>query len=278
MKKINIYVFSATGNTMKCAEELKKSLVEFDTDVEIKRVENGTERVESVGDTVIICYPVHGFNAPMNIINFAKELPEANADLYVMKTSGEPLKVNDNSSTRITKALEKKGYSFKGEYHFVMPYNMIFKHSDEMAAKMYQTAKERIPEAAKTIFYGEEHLKKISAKAKIVSGIVSIEHWGARFNGKFFHVKSDKCVKCMKCVNNCPTKNITFEDGKFHFGNQCLLCARCSFNCPTDAVRIGLMDFMRVNGKYNFNANPEEATIGKYCHKSYEEYFGKENA
>ena len=275
MKKINIYVFSATGNTMKCAEELKKNLVEFDTEVVINRVENGTERVESVGDTVVICYPVHGFNAPMNIINFAKALPEANADLYIMKTSGEPLQVNDNSSARVINPLKKKGYNYKGEYHFVMPYNMIFKHSDEMAAKMYKTAKERIPVAAKTIFEGETHIKKTPAKAKIVSGIVSIEHWGARFNGKFFHVKKDKCVKCMKCVNNCPTKNITIKDGKFHFGNQCLLCARCSFNCPTDAVRIGIMDFMRVNGKYNFNADPEKATIGKYCHKSYEQYFAE---
>jgi len=276
MKKINIYVFSATGNTMKCAEELKKNLGEYDAEVEITRVEDGTERVESVGDTVVICYPVHGFNAPMNIINFAKDLPESNADLYIMKTSGEPLKVNDNSSTRITKSLTKKGYTFKGEYHFVMPYNMIFKHTDEMAAKMYQTAKERMPETAKTIFNGEEHLKKISAKAKIVCGIVSIEHWGVNFNGIFFHIKKEKCIKCMKCVNNCPTKNITFKDGKFHFGTHCLLCSRCAFNCPVDAVRIGLMDFMRVNGKYNFNANPDEAVIGKYCHKSYVEYFNKD--
>ena len=36
------------------------------------------------------------------------------------------------------------------------------------------------------------------------------------------------------------------------------------------------MDFLRVNGKYNFNANPDEAKIGRYCHKAYTEYFKAE--
>ena len=275
MKKIDIFVFSATGNTYKCAEELKNNLVSLGADAEIKRIENGLEKVESVGETIVICYPVHGFNAPTNVINFCKNLPESDAYAFVMKTSGEPLKINDDSSSKVVKALEKKGYNYNGEFHFIMPYNMIFRHTDEMAAKMYATAKERIPAAAKSIFYGENCRKKVPFKAKVVRKIVSIEHWGARFNGRFFHVKKDKCVKCLKCVNNCPTKNITYEDGKFKFGGNCLLCTRCSFNCPTDAFRIGIMDFMRVNGKYNFNADPDQAKIGKYCHKAYAEYFAE---
>ena len=273
MKKIDIFVFSGTGNTLRCAEELKKNLTELGAEVDLKRIEDGSERVESVGDAVVICYPIHGFNAPMNVIDFCKGLTGSGADAYIMKTSGEPLKINDDSSGRIIKALKKKGYEIKGEFHFIMPYNMIFKHSDAMAAKMYQTAKERIPSAAETIFSGEKRLKKVPFKAKMVCGIVSIEHWGARFNGRFFRVKEDKCVKCMKCVNNCPTKNITYENGKFRFGGDCLLCTRCSFNCPTDAFSIGLMDFLRVNGRYDFNADPTEATIGKYCRRSYMEYF-----
>ena len=273
MKKIDLYVFSATGNTLKCAEELKKNLIELGAEVEINRVENGNEKVDVTADSIVICYPVHGFNAPMNVINFCKNLPEKEISAYVMKTSGEPLSINDNSSAPIVKALNKKGYKYKGEYHYVMPYNMIFRHSDEMAAKMYQTARERMPQTAATIMADSEHIKKISLKAKFVRRAVSIEHWGARFNGRFFKVKKDKCVKCMKCVKNCPTKNITYENGKFHFGGNCLLCTRCSFNCPTDAFRIGIMDFMRVNGKYNFNADPNEAIIGKYCRKAYTEYF-----
>ncbi len=275
MKKADIYVFSATGNTMKCAEELRKNLIELGAEAEIKRIESGLERVERTGDTVVICYPVHGFNAPMNVINFCKGLPESGADAYVLKTSGEPLSINDDSSARLIASLKKKGYAYKGEFHFVMPYNMIFRHSDEMAAKMFQTAKRRMPSVAEVVFEGEEHSKKVSMKAKIVRGVVGIEHWGARVNGRFFTVDTDKCVKCMKCVKNCPTENISYENGKFKFGGNCLLCTRCSFNCPTDAFKIGIMEFMHVNGKYNFNADPDKAVIGKYCRKAYVRYFGE---
>ena len=276
MKQVDLYVFSATGNTAKCAQLLKTSLIALDTQAQIKRIENGQEKVEQVGDTVVICYPVHGFNAPQNVIDFCRNLPQAQADAYVLKTSGEPLTVNDNSSKMVVKALESKGYAFKGEYHYVMPYNMIFRHTDEMAAKMWETAQKRIPQAAETIAHGETHLKKVPLKAKFVRKVVAIEHWGARFNGHFFRVKKDKCIQCMQCVRNCPTHNITYQDGKFKFGGNCLLCTRCSFNCPTDAFRIGLMDFMRVNGKYNFKADSSQATIGRYCHKSYVKYFSEE--
>ena len=276
MKKIDIYVFSATGNTMKCAKELEKNLTELGAEVRVCRIENGTEQVESVGDTIVVCYPVHGFNAPTNVIEFSKNLPESTADAYILKTSGEPLSINDDSSLKVVKNFKKKGYFYNGEFHFIMPYNMIFRHTDEMAAKMWQTAQKRMPIAAKVVYNGEEYIKKIPAKAKLVRGIVSIEHWGARFNGRFFKVDTDKCVKCMQCVKNCPVQNITYKDGKFKFGGNCLLCTRCSFNCPTDAFKIGIMEFMHVNGKYNFNADPDKAEIGKYCHKAYTEYFAED--
>ncbi len=276
MKKINIFVFSGTGNTLMCAEELRSRLTDFGAEVSIKRIENGKETVESLGDTVVICYPVHGYNAPKNVIDFCNNLPLSNANAYVLKTSGEPLSINDDSSKMAIKALLSKGFVYKGEYHFIMPYNMVFRHTDEMASKMYRTAKERIPAMAKTIIEDGEHIKKVSAKASFIRGVVSIEHWGARFNGRFFRVKTNKCIKCMKCVKNCPTKNITYENGKFKFGGNCLLCTRCSFNCPTDAFRIGLMDFLRVNGAYNFNADPDKATIGRYCNKAYTNYFCNE--
>ena len=155
MKKIDIYVFSATGNTMKCAKELEKNLLELGAEVAIRRIENGTEQVESVGDTIIVCYPVHGFNAPTNVIEFSKNLPESTAEAYILKTSGEPLSINDDSSLKVVKSFKKKGYAYKGEFHFIMPYNMIFRHTDEMAAKMWQTAQKRMPIAAKVVYNGD---------------------------------------------------------------------------------------------------------------------------
>ena len=102
-------------------------------------------------DRIVIGYPVHAFNAPQPVFDFIKRLPECCGErlVYLIKTSGEPLKLNDGSCAHVYDLLKKKGYKVAGEYHYVMPYNMIFRHSDGMAARMWQAAARRIPFEAK---------------------------------------------------------------------------------------------------------------------------------
>lgn len=275
MTEYTVFYFSATGNTEKCAKEIMAHLENAGRETTLFRIENGKEQPPEC-DKIIIGYPVHGFGAPENVLRFAKSLPDGRSTAYIFKTSGEPLRINDNSSSALIKILEKKGYDVRGEYHYIMPYNMIFRHTDDMATKMLLTAKERIKKDVKDVIEGKKHTKKILLRAKIAYGVSVIEHPGVRFNGRLFRVDMKKCSQCGLCVKRCPTNNISFKDKKFRFGGDCILCSRCAFFCPKDAVRIGLMDFMRVNGKYDFNADPEKAEIGKYCHKAYERYFSGE--
>lgn len=274
MIDFEICYFSATGNTEKCAKEIAKNLKERGKEVSVCQIESGSERAQGA-ETIVIGYPVHGFGTPENVLRFAKNLPEGKV-AYIFKTSGEPLRINDNSSATLIRILRKKGYDVRGEYHYIMPYNMIFHHSDDMATKMYLTAKSRIQKDVDEMIQRKERKKKILARAKIAYAVSLIEHPGVKFNGRLFRVKKDKCVRCDLCIKKCPTNNITIKDGKFRFGGDCILCSRCAFFCPKDAIRIGLMDFLRVNGKYNFDADPEKAVVGKYCHKSYIRYFSEE--
>ncbi|GEM_PF-258087 len=284
---IGIAVFSATGNTYRCAVYLKEKLEAQGEQVSLFRIERGIEIPEEIPEVLVIAYPIHGFNAPYNVMNFVRNLPSFKGEqrgaegqkgenapkVYFLKSSGEPLSLNDRSSFAPARILAKKGYEIMGEFHYVMPYNMIFRHSDAMAAKMFAAAKKRMDKDSFAISKREKREMRSGAASKIACGVCKIERWGMRFNGRFFKVKKDKCVACMKCVKNCPVGNISYEDGKFRFGGKCVGCMRCSFLCPTDAFRIGLMNFMRVNGAYDFSADPEKAAIGKYCRKAYEKYF-----
>ena len=118
-----------------------------------------------------------------------------------------------------------------------MPYNMVFRHTDEMASLMWKTAEKRIPVAADMIADGTENAIRPKLSA---------------------------------------TGNISFSDARIRFGKNCIGCVRCSFGCPTDAIRIGLINFMRVNGPYDFARDPSAAKIGRYCRKAYEHYFARE--
>lgn len=269
-KRIGICVFSGTGNTLKCAKALEAALTERGISVKLHEIADGTETASE--RDLVICYPIYGFNMPRVMKPFCRNLT-GGGNVWFLKTSGEPLRVNDNSSAEMIRILQKKGYAIKGEFHYIMPYNMVFRHTDALASLMLETAEKRISDAAKRIADGEETPIVAPLSAKLVSALCRVEHWFYPRNGRLFRVDPKKCVRCLKCVKNCPTKNIAFEDGRFRFGKNCIGCVRCSFNCPTDAIKIGMIDFMRVNGPYDFTRDPGSARLGRYCKKSYERYF-----
>lgn len=81
--------------------------------------------------------------------------------MFVLKSSGEPLALNNVSSYKLVSILKEKGYDYFAEYHYVMPYNMIFRHDDAAAYKMWHTAKNLAPVEAREILSLTPHkLKK----------------------------------------------------------------------------------------------------------------------
>ena len=277
---IAIRVFSGTGNTLKCAERMKERLAELGEETELSRIETGEERLSALPSTLVIGYPIHGFNAPYNVIKFVAGLPSLKGEprdkaviVYLLKSSGEPLAFNNNSSHQAATMLKKKGYDVRGEFHYVMPYNMIFRHEDAFAAKMYLAAKKRILKDAEIIARGEPHFIKRTFGSLVMSTVCKLVRPGMRLSGRLYKVDDKKCIRCGRCERECPVGNIKIENGKFSFGKKCIGCMRCSFLCPTDAFKIGLMNFMRVNKKYDFDADPSQAEICSYCHRAYSRYF-----
>ena len=271
----SIYYFSGTGNTLKVAESLKNELILLGQQVSLIDIASSKDIIQN--DTMVIAYPVYGFNPPKNVIDFVRALPNGSQKVYFLKTSGEPLHLNDASSLDLIKMLERKGYIICGEYHYIMPYNMIFRHSDSLASKMLLTAKERLKVVAQEIDEGRRRPILMPLRARFMRVVCKIEHKGMALNGMLYKVNKNKCIKCNKCVRLCPNKNITIKNGKFVFGSNCLGCARCSFQCPTDAINTGLLNFLKVNGSYNFDADPSIAELPKFCQKSYQRYFDVEN-
>lgn len=166
MKKILMCVFSGTGNTRKIANLFSDEFIKNGVETTIVDIKKGA-RIESVDDfdAVGVCYPIHGFNAPYNVLEFAHDMPKTHdKPLFVLKSSGEPLALNNVSSYKLVSILKKKGYDYFAEYHYVMPYNMIFRHDDAAAYKMWHTAKNLAPVEAREILSLTPHkLKKNTA-------------------------------------------------------------------------------------------------------------------
>ena len=268
-------VFSGTGNTLRVSERLSVELRKCGAEIEIFRIFEGCGIPDlTCYDLLLIGYPVHAFNAPATVLKFLKKLPKSQGvPAYLIRTSGEPLRLNDAAGITPVRILKKRGYSVKGEFSYVMPYNIIFKHSDPMAARMWRAAELRISRDASEIAQGRGAKKKVDIFRRFVSFILRIEHTAMPILGRRFRA-TKKCIGCGICADKCPQGNIEIVDGKPKFGKKCVGCMACAFNCPKDSVKISILNGWRVNGGYSFSGTPAtDEEVCDYCKKAYLRYF-----
>ena len=278
-KRNNIRLFGH-GQYEKACDIYKSEFEKNGVETTLYTVKKGFENLPDPNnfDYVGFAYPIHGFNAPYIMLDLAKALPKANGtkQYFVVKTSGEPLKINNVSSIKFNDIMKRKGYVPFSEYHYVMPYNMIFRHTDEMAARMKNTLEQLASVEAREVICGVEHKLSKVPFGRFVAWVVRIEQPAMKVNGRFFKVDGNKCIKCGACAKNCPVGNIKMDgNGKFSFGGDCVMCTRCSFNCPTNAFDIGMLNGWKVNGRYSYKLpeKPEEDKHAWYCKKAYKRYF-----
>ena len=251
MLRVCLYFFSGTENTMKIAGLYRNAFSQANVSVyRIKRENNGFPDPNDF-DLIGFGYPVHGFNAPEAFYSFIKGLPKGNhTKAFIFKTSGEPLHLNDSSSQRSIRSLLRKGYEVLSERHYVMPYNIIFRHSDAMAKQMWIYAHGLVKVHVSELLNNVREKVRKAFVFQIHTAMVRIEWPFAKINGKAFKIDYDKCINCRRCLLNCPMDNISYQNGKLKFHNHCALCLNCSFYCPTNAISIGLLNGWKVNGDY----------------------------
>ena len=310
--KIILYVFSGTGNTLAVAELYKKYLENGGNTVDIYRISAKSGEMPSPEnyDLVGIGYPIHAFSAPEPAINFCKNIQiftqnkedftENGADFtenkgvftqkkpaFIFKTSGEGLHLNDCSSQKCIKILQKRGYDVLSERHIVMPYNMIYRHNNSMAKHMWIYAHALADLNCREIMAGTRiKVKQAWIKKMWVPPIRFVEQKFAHMHGTAFKVDTKKCVNCGRCVRVCPMNNIELKDGKYKFGHKCVLCMGCSFGCPKDAIKVGVFKYWKVNGSYRLNELKADESLtfpyipdhAKGIYKLYKKYYREADA
>ncbi len=276
MKYLGIY-FSGTGNTKIVCLKAKQELEDRGHSLEtVDVIKDEVKSLEGY-DGLFVFYPIYGFNCPKPVIKYVKKIKKVSNKIpcVIMKQSGEHLFWNNASSLYLTSLLKRRNIVVHDEFHYLMPYSFIFRHTDYMAHRMRTVMEGLLPLDLDLFLKGKDvHLKRFLFDRPFAF-ILRIQWWGGRFNGLFYKVKKNECIKCMKCVNDCPAHNIRLkENGKFKFGYQCLMCQRCVIYCPKHAIKVGLFNSWRVDKPYTFKeAQFEKESHPRYCRKNYKRYF-----
>ena len=240
MKKICLYYFSGTGMTKYIVDKLSGEFEKHRISVDCFKIEEAHTQDVSLHkySALGIAYPIHAFNAPKIVIDFVNRLPKTSSmNTFIIPTAGEEHKINFASSDLLIKKLSMKGHKVFYNKLIEMPSNYITKHSEEKVIEILCKAKETIPNIAKRIIELKPCFMEKKLGSKVISFFGRVEWLGAPIMGKFYYAKRD-CIRCGKCIHNCPNKNIVMSKKVIGFKWHCGMCMRCIYQCPRSAISI----------------------------------------
>lgn len=253
MRKVCIFSFSGTGMTDYVVAMIKAELEKRNVELDVHKIEYTTakevdfEKYDSIG----IAYPVHAFNAPKIVVDFARTLPMAFIqNSFVISTAGDYSILNASSSRLLIKTLNKKNHDVFYDKQYVMPSNFMTKNNEDEVIKLLDRVREDVVKTADSICFTSFQKRKENPFTRFVSFMGRIEWLGAKIMGKFFY-SDEKCTGCKTCVKQCPNRNISIVEKNLKFKWNCGLCMRCLYFCPEQAILIRHpFKFIRVKGWY----------------------------
>ena len=106
--KTAVFYFSGTGNTERVVNTWLEAMEKEGISAESFRIEDGQIPEMTVFDRIGIFYPVHAFNAPRIVLDFAKRFPvfPSVMEVYLVMVSGEPLRLNHSSDQKLRRILK----------------------------------------------------------------------------------------------------------------------------------------------------------------------------
>lgn len=257
MKTIIVY-FSQTGNTEKVARAIAKGIENTDNAYSLTTLQEVTLEKLKNYDLIGIGTPVFYFQEPWNVRNFIKNLSFLKGKCsFIFCTHGGQ---DANTLARMAKELKEKGLLVLGGlstrgYDSFQPY-MEFDyskgHPDEedlreaekfgkKLVKNYKLVKEKkrldiLPEFK--FRFSLLHLASLwLTKKRVNKYLPKIE------------VDQEKCIRCGKCVEICPSGVIELNPYPIRKGD-CIRCYYCEKVCPQEAIIVDWRPTRRLLGTF----------------------------
>lgn len=230
-KKIMIYYFSTTGNSLALARKLGEAL--DDKIISITR----TSGTVLEGPAIGLVFPVYYGDVPANVAEFVRshDFPEGSY-VYALGTCGSTW---GRSFRTLQQMLEAKGCRLSWSRAVPLIANSTICSRSHIGYDLKKLEKEdavarEAAEAEKKRL--EDHSQE---QDSLMAGL--FDTWLGRKLGEWYlgiQVAPDRCVRCGACVRLCPVENIHLGEKYAVMGDHCLHCLACLHGCPHQAITV----------------------------------------
>lgn len=241
-----ILYFSSTGNSLFAAKMVEQRL-----SGEIRYIPtyqgNGSEY-----DRIILVCPVYSYGLPRHVFELLPRLKGRR--VHVILTYGGMVAGADRLAYEYAR---ENGLEIRGVYTVRMVENFTLTFSTPSIYNQIalRSAPGKIEEIIASISKDELHIP-VEKKTRRQEYETNKSNW--HLIAKDFAATED-CIRCGKCVDLCPSRNITMQEGKIVFGQSCVACLGCYHRCPRKAIRY---KNRKKRDRY-FHPDVKESDMGK---------------
>ena len=238
MKTIQIDYYTGTGGSQFIAEKLAETLKNKDNSVVVNRIFRAdiTATKTLNADYYVLIFPVHGFNPPKLIFEWANHLRANGCKTAIISVAGAGNAVTNSACRYKTRKLLKKG-GFNVIYQDMVRMPNSWKNVPEKPkyTRLLSKLPTKIEHIAQAINTEKKGRKLIYWIDYLLTAIGRTTQGSTYKFGAGIQV-SDACISCKLCAKNCCSSNIAMSENLPKFANQCDMCLGCVYNCPKKAL------------------------------------------
>lgn len=255
---ISLFYFSGTGNSFSIAKNIQSKLANCELISIASLLEYKEIQIES--ESIGFVFPSYCQDVPDVIKHFIPKLKFNCSNPYIfciVNCGGEA----GNTLSNFKKLLPKKNRSsFWGDVIAMADNSVYYSTPPQVKEKRFEEAN-RKAEVIATVVQNRKMLDLGNPTSQISKHIQSkLLKFAMLYYIKIGQQSNDKekCSKCKKCIEVCPSHNISGQGNELTWGKNCIWCFSCIHLCPQGAIQFGKLKVSKKTQFINPNISATE--------------------
>lgn len=231
--KCMICFFSPTRNTYNVCKNMVYILKSYGYEIDMLDVTKRELREKKNAnhifyDLYVIAFPVYSQRIPDIFSEYLQRVSINSQNAIIVSTYGSV--TEGNALSQAAAILNKKNLQIYGA--IALPSEHSYR-SAFMSGYIYDNYNAELEFFFKNALFNKESKKAVKIRSNLAVGMFFSQRFLTGITLKIPNVIKEKCVRCNKCIQACPTNAIDINLNIS--ANQCIRCAACVKVCEFEA-------------------------------------------